>query len=47
LQGIKEHFTKHLTRTEAKHLRSAFTKILDATEDIHPTATRSAEPVRS
>jgi DNA-binding MarR family transcriptional regulator len=47
LRGIEEHFTKHLTRTEAKHLRSAFTKILDATEDIHPTATRSAEPVRS
>jgi len=33
LQGIEEHFTRHLTRTEAAHLRSAFTKILDATEE--------------
>ena len=38
LQGIQEHFTQHLTRTEAAHLRSAFTKILDATEDINRKA---------
>ena len=43
LQGIQEHFTQHLTRTEAAHLRSAFTKILDATEDINRKA---SNPIR-
>ena len=32
LQGIKDHFTQHLTKTETKHLASAFTKIIMATE---------------
>jgi DNA-binding MarR family transcriptional regulator len=39
LRGIEEHFTKHLTRTEAAHLRSAFTKILDATQSDQETTT--------
>ncbi len=39
LQGIEEHFTRHLTRTEAAHLRSAFTKILDATDVERDTIT--------
>ena len=43
LQGIQEHFTRHLTRTEAAHLRSAFKKILDATEDINRKA---SNPIR-
>ncbi len=43
VRGIQEHFTQHLTRTEAAHLRSAFTKILDAIEDVHPKA---SNPIR-
>ena len=43
LPGIEEHFTQHLTRTEAAHLRSAFTKIIDATEDTHPA---TPHPIR-
>ena len=35
LQGIKDHFTRHLTKTETKHLASAFTKIINATEPNH------------
>ena len=41
LRGIEEHFTKHLTRADAAVLRSAFTKILEATEDTHPEALHS------
>ena len=43
LQGIEEHFTRHLTRTEAAHLRSAFTKILDATEEQDTGSHQTAE----
>ena len=39
VQGVQEHFTQFLTQTEAAHLCSAFTKIIDATEGFdHPTA---------
>ena len=31
-RGVREHFTQHLTETEAAHLCSAFRKIISATE---------------
>ncbi len=42
VQGIEEHFTRHLTQTQAAHLRSAFKKILDATEAAHHGTPQSA-----
>lgn len=42
VQGIEEHFTRHLSKTETAHLRSAFKKILNATEAVHHVTPQSA-----
>ena len=42
MQGIEEHFTRHLSQTQATHLRSAFKKILNATEAAHHGTSQSA-----
>ena len=35
MQGVEEHFIQHLTQAQAAHFRSAFKKIVSASEAAH------------